>query len=116
MDVFAIVNRIRQVAIFHPEGKKVYIQVICSNHDYWPLPWYLRDFKNVGWWDHVDVKIPLAPVIIASPDLESALIDKMYKIPAPGEKYLYVPLFKKKMELRPGIEIMGFIRQDYKGF
>jgi len=64
----------------------------------------------------VDVKIPLAPVIIASPDLESALIEKMYKIPAPGEKYLYVPLFKEKMELRPGIEIMGFIRQDYQRF
>ena len=116
MDINHMIHRIREAASFHPESKDLYIQVICSEHDYWPLPWYLRDFKNVGWWDRVDTESPLAPLIISSPDLEDQLIIKMYTMPAPGEKYLYIPLFDVGTQIRPGVTINGYIRQDYWGF
>ena len=116
MDIFKMIERISDVAVFHPEGNEIYIQVICSGNDYWPLPWYLRDYKNVGWWDHVDTETPLAPLIIASPDLEEHLIDMIYTRPLPGEKYLYVPLFEEHTELRPGVEIKAFVRQDYRRY
>jgi hypothetical protein len=35
--------------------------------DYWPLPWYLRRFPNVGYWDHVPAQLQ-GEVLIASPD------------------------------------------------
>jgi uncharacterized protein (TIGR03663 family) len=116
MDIFSMTERIKEVTGFHPDGRDLYIQVIATGSDYWPLPWYLRKFNNVGWWDHVDYVTPLAPVIIVSPDQEESLIKKMYELPKPGEKYLYIPLFEEHWELRPGIKIHGFVRSDHWGF
>ena len=50
--------------------------------------------------------------IIASSDLEQQIITKLYKLPPPGEKNLYVPLFEKEIWLRPENELIGFIPKD----
>ena len=26
------------------------VKIIAPDSDYWPLPWYLRRFKHVGWY------------------------------------------------------------------
>jgi uncharacterized protein (TIGR03663 family) len=111
-DVFEITKRIEEIAQVHPDGHSMYIQVICPKDDYWPLPWYLRGFANVGWWSEVDEDVPSAPVIIASPGAEPALLKKLYELPPPGEKNLYVPLFDSYMELRPQVELRGFVTKD----
>jgi uncharacterized protein (TIGR03663 family) len=109
-DVFDIAQRVEEVAQAYPDGHNIYIQVICPAGDYWPLPWYLRSFPNVGWWSDIDENIPAAPVIIASPSVELALMRKLYELPPPGKKTLYVPLFDS--ELRPGVELKGFVTKD----
>ncbi len=111
-DVFQITERIEQIARIHPDGRNMYIQVICPDGDYWPLPWYLRGFPNVGWWSRVDENVPSAPVIIASPSVEPALLNKLYELPPPGQKHLYVPLFDSYTELRPQVELRGFVTKD----
>ncbi len=111
-DVFETVRRIEEVARVSPDGHNIYIQIICPAGDYWPLPWYLRSFSNVGWWNDVEENIPTAPVIIASPSVESALLKKLYELPPPGKKNLYVPLFDSYTELRPGVELRGFVTKD----
>jgi len=111
-DVFEITKRIEEIAHAHPDGRNMYIQVICPEDDYWPLPWYLRGFANVGWWSEVDEDVPSAPVIIASPGAEPALLKKLYELPPPGQKNLYVPLFDSYMELRPQVELRGFVTKD----
>jgi uncharacterized protein (TIGR03663 family) len=111
-DVFNITRRIEEIAQVHPDGRNIYIQVICPAGDYWPLPWYLRSFPNVGWWSDVDENVPAAPVIIASPSVVSALTRKLYELPPPGKKNLYVPLFDSYTELRPGVELCGFVTKD----
>jgi len=111
-DVFKITERIEDIARIHPEGHKMYIEVICPDGDYWPLPWYLRRFPNVGWWNKVDENAPAAPVIIASPSAEPALIKKLYELPLPGKINLYVPLFESYVELRPQVELRGYIVKD----
>ena len=111
-DVYKIRDRIHEVADTHPDGKELYIEVICSGDDYWPLPWYFRSFPNIGWWNHVDFSVPAAPVILASPDMESDILEKLYGLPPPGEKALYVPLFDSHTELRPQIEIRGYILKE----
>ena len=111
-DVFDINQRIEEVAQAHPDGRNMYIQVICPAGDYWPLPWYLRSFPNVGWWNSVDENVPAAPVIIASPSAEPALMRKLYELPPPGEKNLYVPLFDSYMELRPQVELRGYVTKE----
>jgi hypothetical protein len=100
------------VARSTPEGDAMPIQVVCTGDDYWPLPWYLRSFSRVGWWSSVQQDFVPTPVILASPDVESALLKRLYESPPPGERPLYVPLFDGRMDLRPGIEIRGYVRHD----
>jgi uncharacterized protein (TIGR03663 family) len=111
-DVFKIKRRIEEVSQVSPNGHNIYIQVICPDGDYWPLPWYLRSFPKTGWWNDVDMDMPAAPVIIASPSVVPALTRKLYQLPLPGEKTLYVPLFDSYTELRPGVELQGFVTKE----
>jgi hypothetical protein len=111
-DVLNITQKIEQISVVHPDGKDMVIEVICPGDDYWPLPWYLRLFPNIGWWDSVNFKQPSAQIIIASPSVESELLKKLYEWPPPGEKNLYVPLFKSPTELRPSVEIRGYVTKE----
>ena len=112
-DIFHMIDRIKKVSEINSEGNDLLIHVICSEHDYWPLPWYLREFNQVGWWNNIDPESPLSPLVVVSPDLEKQLIEKMYTQPKPGEKYLYIPLFDQGTELRPGVLLNGYVRKDY---
>ncbi len=111
-DVITIANRVEEVAASVPEGHNTYIQIICTDNDYWPLPWYLRSFNNIGWWNKVDYKTPAAPVIIATSDLEKDVLKLLYEVPPPGKRDLYVPLFDRDMYLRPNIKLLGFVKQE----
>lgn len=113
-DVVTIAKRVEQVAQVHPDGYEMHIQVICPEHDYWPLPWYLRRFEKgtIDWWDKVADDVPAAPVIIASPSVEQALMRKLYELPPPGKKNLYVPLFDSYMELRPQVELRCYVTKE----
>lgn len=111
-DIYDIVNRINAISDVAPQGKNMYIEVIAPGGDYWPLPWYLRDFPHVGWWTAVNLKVPLAPLVIAKPSVEQTLLQKMYTVPPPGQRDLYVPLFDHPRDLRPGVEIRGYVTND----
>ncbi len=108
-DVLSIVERIKQYARVHEDGRNMYIEVICPGGDYWPFPWYLRDFNRVGWWQAVDESVPAAPVILAKPAVEKDLLRKLYVLPPPGQKNLYLPMFQEYQELRPGVELRGYV-------
>jgi len=111
-DVLTMVQRMEKIAGVHENGLNIYIQVICPESDYWPFPWYLRSFTRVGYWDYVDMDVPAAPVIIASASVEQELIRKLYELPPPGKKNLYIPLFDTYMELRPQVELRGYVIKD----
>ncbi len=112
IDINNITNDIKKLAEVHPNGNNMYIEVICRGNDYWPLPWYLRDFPNTGWWNRVNMDNPAAPVIIASPEFEPDITKKLYEIPPPGKKNLYLPLFETYTELRPMVELRGYVIKE----
>jgi hypothetical protein len=112
-DVFKIANTLEKLASQSKDHFEIPIQVIAKGSDYWPLPWYLRKFKRVGWWDRVDYFSKAAPVIIIQSELVDSLIFKLYELPPPGHRDLYLPLFDNYIELRPGIEFRGYIRKDF---
>ena len=109
LDIAEVVSRVAQV---HPDGQEVHIEIIIPDHEYWPLPWYLRTNSNVAWWDHVENDQPSAPLIIAAASVEKELINKLYTLPAPGQRYLYISLFNSRKELRPGLELRTYVRKD----
>ncbi len=100
-DVFTIRDRLAQL------DPATAIQVI-SRANLWPLPWYLRAFPNVEWWNAVPENAPSAPLIFVTPDMEPALPRRLYELPPPGERPLYVPFLEPGTQLRPGLELRAY--------
>ncbi|MBN2506577.1 MAG: TIGR03663 family protein [Verrucomicrobia bacterium] len=82
-DILEMVDTVRGVARVHPEGCGMLIKVISP--EYLPLPWYLRNFTRVGWWDEPPAD-PRAPVMIVS---DTVNLDPV----GPGAPRYYVSLF-----------------------
>jgi uncharacterized protein (TIGR03663 family) len=106
-DVFPIVQRLQDLARAHPDGSSVPLQII-SRENLWPLPWYLRELSGVGWWNGVSDEAENAPVIVLTPEMEPALVRKLYDLPPPGERELYMSIFEGPVELRPQVELRGY--------
>jgi hypothetical protein len=106
-DVFEIVARVQALARVHPAGAAMPVQVI-SRENVWPLPFYLRRLDGVAWWTGVSDETKTAPVVLITPDMEQALVRKLYEVPPPGERELYVSIFDHPVWLRPGVEIRGY--------
>jgi predicted membrane-bound mannosyltransferase len=92
------VTEIDQISAGNPAGKNIGITVMSPEH--WPLPWYLRDFPNAGYWGKVvDTH---EPIIIARED-QIAEVQRTL-----GDKYrLY-----SSHDLRPGVRLYLFVRND----
>ncbi len=74
-DVLDLVERLESLAKIRPQGHAMVIQVMAPESDYWPLPWYLRSFEQVGWWDHWR-EDPAASALIVGSKLASPLEEK----------------------------------------
>jgi uncharacterized protein (TIGR03663 family) len=74
-DLLRLVSQIEGLAAADPRRYDLLLKVIAPDGDYWPLPWYLRRFKQVGWWDHLP-EDPFAPISVVSADLHAALDEK----------------------------------------
>jgi len=107
-DVFVIMKQIDALAAVAPQGSAVGMQ-IYTHENLWPLPWYLRRYSNVRWWNGVSDTAPLAPVILATPDMEPALVHRIYEVPPPGQREMYVNMFDRYVELRPRVEVRGYV-------
>jgi len=112
-DVFTILNEAEKVAATAPEGKNIFIEIIVPADGYWPLPWYFRNFPNTGWWSEVDMQSPAAPLIICAPECSSRLTEKLFELPEPGKRFLYIPLLDRNPALRPGVKVTLYLRKNY---
>ena len=116
-DVFEIAGHLKDLARAHPDGSSMGVQVV-SRENLWPLPWYLRGLSGVQWWNGVSDTAPSAPVIVVTPDMEAALAEKLYDLPPPGQRELYMAIFERRVELRPGVELRGYaartLWEDYR--
>ena len=102
-DVYAIRDRLESLGRGRP------VQVV-GNRNLWPLPWYLRAFPHVEWWRSLGPGYRPADVILVTPEMEPALVHELYEVPPPGSRDLYRSIFDRYMELRPQVELRGYIR------
>lgn len=49
-DFLRLVRRVHELAALHPGGRGMPVHVVAGPYEQWPLPWYLRDLKRVGYW------------------------------------------------------------------
>ena len=75
-DYLRLVRRIEDIAALAPDGRNMLVKVVADPHETWPLPWSLRRFGRVGYWQDAasagDVGRP--PVVISSAG-ETAKLD-----------------------------------------
>ena len=102
-----VAARVEALAHAHPRGDAMPIQIF-SRENLWPLPWYLRRFSGVQWWNGVPETGANAPLILVTPDMEEALARRLYELPPPGQRELYVNIFDREIDLRPQVEVRGY--------
>jgi uncharacterized protein (TIGR03663 family) len=100
-DFAHLVEMVQAVARAHPQHYEMVVKVIARDDDYWPLPWSLRDFRNVGWFGKIPDD-PRAPMLIVSAKLASELTARL------DERYQAAGLF----ELRPGVFLELYVEKD----
>jgi uncharacterized protein (TIGR03663 family) len=66
-DILRLINTVEALARVSREGYNTTTEII-SPQSYWPLPWYLRRFTQIGYFDQIP-KQALAPIMIVSADL-----------------------------------------------
>lgn len=78
-DLLRLVSQIEALAHVSPQGRDTVIKVIAPASDYWPLPWYLRQFNHTGWWNSLPPD-PYAPIMIVSAELHANLDEKQTQV------------------------------------
>lgn len=110
-DIFYVEDRVRAVTRAHPDGNDMYVEVICPGSDFWPLPWYLRDMRNIEYRAEQDMNEPVRDVYICQPAAEARLVERLYERRPRGQRGLYLSLFDRTVQLRPGVELRAYIRK-----
>ncbi|HWQ92106.1 MAG TPA: hypothetical protein VN673_10570, partial [Clostridia bacterium] len=98
-NLLRLVDKLNAVADAGPGGTATLIKVIAPESDYWPLPWYLRRFSNVGWWDQLP-QDPFAPLMVVSSKLDARLDEK--------KTHLMTGIF----QLRPDVFVELYVAVD----
>lgn len=77
-DLLNLVQKVDGIGRAATAGYETPVKVIAQGGDYWPLPWYLRRFKNVGWYETMP-EDPFAPIMIVSAKFDAQLDEKSAK-------------------------------------
>jgi predicted membrane-bound mannosyltransferase len=75
-DIVNLGTRVNELGAVSPQRDAMVIKVFSVDRYYWPLPWYLRRFPNVGYWTEVPADAD-APVVICSPEFDEELIRRL---------------------------------------
>ncbi|HLL72884.1 MAG TPA: hypothetical protein VK363_15685 [Pyrinomonadaceae bacterium] len=97
-----LINEVKQIG--ERAGTKLDTRINVAAPEYWPMPWYLREYKNVGYQGRVIPAIT-DDVIIASTG-QSAEMQASY-----GVNYLLVGTYP----MRPGVTLTLYVRRDLAG-
>jgi uncharacterized protein (TIGR03663 family) len=101
-ETLALLDEIDKVVSRSGTGLDTGITIVSP--DYWPLPWYFRDYHRVGY--YAQMASSSEPIIIAS-EAQRAEAQKAF-----GDRYRLVG---SKFALRPGVELLLFVRKDLAG-
>ena len=91
-DVETLAPWLADLAPLAPGGSLEPIAVV--GRDYWPLPWYLRQFDRIGYWPEPEGKLAAMPLVFALPEAaeETARLLETTHMPLPRGLRAEVPL------------------------
>jgi uncharacterized protein (TIGR03663 family) len=88
-DLLRLVGQVSEIAAARPRAAETVIKVVGRGGDYWPLPWYLRGFRQVGFYSAMP-EDPWAPLMIVNSKFDAELDEQS------GKKWLIVGLFQHR--------------------
>jgi predicted membrane-bound mannosyltransferase len=108
-DVLDLAQQMERLAQVSPDGHNLVIHVVTPEN-YWPLPWYLRQFNrdHIGYWQDVRAwrddtrQHPPPPVIILAAEVQ-AEVDANLRA-GYNQQMMY--------GLRPGVLLRVYVRED----
>jgi len=77
-DILKLVAKVEALAAVSPQHHGTLVKVMSPRNDYWPLPWYLRRFQRIGFWNAIPAE-PLAPIMIVSSEFHAAFDERPEK-------------------------------------
>jgi len=104
-ETLALVNEINRIAQRSGEGGLTGISIVSP--DYWPLPWYLRDYSRVGYYGHI---VDTNELIIIASESQGAEVEAKF-----GDRYQQVSsTFNSagSYPLRPGVNLLLYVRRS----
>jgi uncharacterized protein (TIGR03663 family) len=104
-DLLKLVDELNRIAQRTHQGGETGITIVSP--DYWPLPWYLRDYSRVGY--HGRIVVSNEPIIIASQG-QADEVENTY-----GDRYKQVQSGLNPtgtFALRPGVDLMLYTRRE----
>jgi uncharacterized protein (TIGR03663 family) len=107
-ETLKLLDEIDQIARRTGLGAKMGITIVSP--DYWPLPWYLRDYPGTGYHGHMTTTTE--PIIIAS-ETQAAEVEATF-----GGRYQQINSgFNSagSFALRPGVDLLLYVRRDVPG-
>jgi predicted membrane-bound mannosyltransferase len=102
-DFLKLVLRVEGLAAVHPDHDKMLIKVIAGPYETWPLPWYLRRFERVGYWQTAaEAGPPGDAAVIISDTAQAEILEPRLEASFQSEFY----------ELRPNVFLVLYVRAD----
>ena len=104
-EMLPLVDEIDRIAKASGEGNRIGITIVSP--DYWPLPWYLRDYKRAGY--HGTMTTSNEPIIIAKEEQQPE-VQAMF-----GDRYMQINSgFNEagSYALRPSVDLLLYVRKD----
>jgi len=104
-EVLGMLQEIDRIAGRTQQGGQMGITIVAP--EYWPLPWYFRDYKRVGY--NGRMTTTNEPVIIAAEN-QGADVQTMF-----GDTYRQIPSGLNpagSYALRPGVSFLLYVRRD----
>src|SRR5262249_36863183 len=105
-EMLTMVDVINRIAAQNGTGTDTGIAIVSP--DYWPLPWYFRDFKKVGYYQQI---VPTNEAIIIGSETQEEQLKVTY-----GDRYTLVSSGtpEESFPLRPGVDLLLYVRRDVK--
>jgi uncharacterized protein (TIGR03663 family) len=104
-ETLKLVEEINQLAQRSHQGTETGITIVSP--DYWPLPWYLRNYKRVGYFGHMSASTE--PIVIAKQEQAD-------EVPATfGDRYQQIHSgfnAAGSFPLRPGVDLLLYTRRE----
>ncbi|MDH7512062.1 MAG: TIGR03663 family protein [Clostridiales bacterium] len=98
-----LVERVEFIASAQPDGRKMLIKVVAGPYETWPIPWSLRKFERVGYWQKAgEVTLSDRPALVIASAEEALQLEPFLNNIYRSEYY----------ELRPNVLLVLFVRDD----